>query len=103
MKNLKNIHIVKETITPEDGERYSNIIKVFAYKSDATKFIKKLMIEYIHDEELDGYDNVDQASTQQNIKTIIYGQTGKYSGRGKFWMRPDWSIETYKLTPKSTK
>lgn len=97
---MKNIHIVYETRIPEDGEQYSKIIGVFAYKPDATKFIKSSMIEWALDNEF----TVDsKKQSLESLKGILYGRTREWSPQGKFWMRPRWSITSHKLTPKSKK
>ena len=93
----RNVHIVHETVIPEDGEQYSKIVGVFAYKRDATKLVKKLMMDYIKDHD------IGSAKTTKKLNALMYGPTGKWSPRGKFWMRPRWSIETHKLIPRTKK
>ena len=124
----KKVHIVLKMVIPEDGEQYTTIIGVYAYKPDATKVIRKEMANWLYnnahailDAEADmaahtGDEGQYNAIMQQkeltktllrapmkSLKESMYGKSGKWSPRGKYWMRPRWVIDTQKLTPKSTK
>lgn len=43
----KKVHIVLETVIPEDGERYTSVVAVFSYKPDANRCVKNEMINWL--------------------------------------------------------
>tara|TARA_A100001035_G_C27342577_1_gene303410 strand:+ start:22 stop:303 length:282 start_codon:yes stop_codon:yes gene_type:complete len=46
---MDKVYIAKKTVIPEDDERYTIILGVFAEKEDASVMVKKLLTEVLED------------------------------------------------------
>jgi len=81
---MDKVYIAQKTVIPEDDERYTVILGVFADKKDASALVKKLLTETLEDMDV-SYEFSNNIGELQNKIT-------------NEWI-PKWSAPLFKITP----